>query len=183
MNLGAYLRYALFAPFRGNPATRRLSSVFDLPTDALAQSGITLLVFDVDDTLTGFRDSLSERSLAFIADLGRHFSIAILSNAGPVRGEEVRRTFSGLASAIVIGDKPSAAPFVQILAETNHRPEQAAMIGDRAGMDLAGAREAGFRERILVRPYSEVFGGNMPKKGYRFIRALEALGAPASPSR
>lgn len=183
MNLPAYLRYALTVPFRSNPATRRLRSIFDLPVAELKANGITLLIFDADDTLTGYCDPFSERTLTYLKTLSHDFSLAVLSNADPERGKEVKAALAALPIRVEIGDKPATTEYTSLLRHCQTDAAQAAMIGDRAGMDLAGARAAGINERILVTPWSDIFVGSKPPKHYRFIRALEALGAPASRSR
>ncbi len=173
MNVPAYLRFLVSWP-KLPIATARFESVFRIDFATLKSRGIDLLIFDVDDTLTAHYDVFSPETLALLRRLKTDFRLAIASNCKASRRAEIIAAIGDLVVSVnERPDKPAATPFKRILKEQSLPASQAAMIGDRVGMDLAGAAAAGIPVRILVQPFSDTIGGQRAAWPLRFIRMLE----------
>lgn len=170
--------FALFRTkgIRGTLVTGRAKTVFDIDYNHLAVDGITLLMYDVDDTLGGYHDTLSDDVLRLLRTLTQQFSIAAISNCPPERMaylDTILRDTGVFVSPIA--HKPSSDGVLHTLRHFNRTPECAAMIGERTGMDLFGAYTAGVRQRILVDPYSSVFPATKAPLLYRWCRNAENI--------
>lgn len=172
MKLGAYLGF-LLAPKR-SIATERLRSVFDLDPSALQRDGIKALLLDIDDTIAGHKDAIPAASIAWIVAAADYLQIALVSNCGARRRQDVAEVLGDSLAAVNSGpDKPGPEAFKEVLQALGIRPDEAVMVGDRLSMDLYGAKLACIQRRILVEPFSAVHGGLAAPFAYRLLRKLE----------
>ena len=151
-----------------------MRSVFDIEYGTLAQNGVELLIFDVDDTLSGHNGPIPGESFELLDNLSKRFAVALLSNCSLERKKELRDMVAGMPILIGGGQgKPDPVSYLKILGRCNAKPQQAAVIGDRPGVDLWGAMLAGIEERILVEPYSATHDAKKAPPPYRILRGLE----------
>ncbi len=172
-----------FAPgeIRNQVVTQKVSTLADMDLVKMKEAGIKLLIFDYDDTLSGQGEPLSEEARTFLKDHSEAgpdskttFHLAILSNRTSSE-DQVTLILDDTVLYFKIGShrKPHPEAFLPILAEHNLSPHEAAMIGDRGGTDMWGAYRLGFKERILIAPYSEKSGEYRAGFFFRMIRSLE----------
>ena len=157
--------------------TQHLTSIFDVDLAALKTNGISLLAFDVDDTLGEHKGGISEQTIEFLnkaSDEG--FKLAILSNCGKRRMEEVVKVFGPMNIYIEQSNtKPNPRGYFNVCNKLKVGTENAAMFGEKIGTDMYGAFLAGYKERILVKPYTLIFGGKKSSWVERAIRFVENL--------
>jgi len=156
IDLVEYLKFALL-PIKRGIATGRGNSVHSIDYSALGRKGANALIFDFDDTLARDGANLPEKSRKLLVSLKkRGFKIGILSNCTYWRRRALERFFSG--TGIIVGKKntkPNPEGFLELMSLMGARPEKTAMIGDKLGVDLWGAKRAGIRERILVAKFGK----------------------------
>lgn len=161
--------------------TARVDTLEQIDFPKLKAEGIKLLIFDYDDTLSGQSEPLSEETQKFLkllseasADPLRSFHLTILSNR-PMSHDQVSLILDDTVLYFKIGEhqKPHPEAFLPILREHNVAPNEVAMIGDRGGTDMWGAYRLGFRERILITPFSDKTGKYYPPRLFQIIRARE----------
>ena len=175
MDIQSYFKFwTTFSGTKERVFTKRHESIFTIPYAELSGQGVKLLIFDVDDTLTGHHGELSSKTIDFLRGLTDSFKVAFLTN----RTSRKRKELSHLTHTLGIhiepcSKKPSAHSFIDILRRFNLQAKQAAMVGDRVGMDMWGAFNAGISLRILVHPFSKLFIGKKAPAGIRFLRWLE----------
>jgi predicted HAD superfamily phosphohydrolase YqeG len=180
MNIPSYLWFFLSQFFKPQEiVTLCKQSIYQIDYALLHRHGTRLLIFDVDDTLSGNEDSLPEKSITLIKRLRKSgFTIALYSNCTRKRRryliEESRKLGLLLEAS---SSKPAPRGYIHIMDSAKISPGHTAMIGDRPGMDLWGALLAGIPARILVRPYSESASGSRPLLPVRILRSLESRAA------
>ncbi len=150
-----YLKFAIL-PIKGWIATGRVNSVRSVDYSALRRKGVNALIFDFDDTLARDGRLLSLEMKKFLLNLKNKgkFKIGILSNCTYWRRKELEGFFSG--TGIIVGKKntkPNPEGFLELASQIGASTEKTAMIGDKLGVDLWGAKRAGIRERILVEKF------------------------------
>ncbi len=170
MNKKYYIKYWLFNN-KKNLVTREFQSVFDIKY----KKNTNLLIFDVDDTLGEHNGVISDKTIGYLYDLSRKgHKIALISNGNSKRAEYLRKKLRKINPTIITkSDKPNPISFYEIFRLTESENANVIVVGDRIATDLFGAYLAGIRNRYLVSPYSDIFGGKKPSIVYRFIRALE----------
>ena len=175
MDIKEYIRFLFTQVFNKQKIiTKKAESVFDINYKKLKKKGVKLLIFDVDDTLTGHKDIIEKESLELLKKLTKDFRISVLSNCGPSRKKELEKYFKNLKVFVEpTSKKPSRAGFVNIMNHFNILPENTAMIGDKVSMDIWGAYVSGIKERILVEPWSDIFTGLKSNYFLRLIRETE----------
>ena len=154
--------------------TSQASSPYSINYDLLQQNGVTTLLFDFDDTLAEFNGPFSQKEHELLKKLIPNFKVAIISNCNASRKNKLIKEYNYVYIP-PLSFKPFPEGYLEVLEQFNALPEQTAMIGDRPGTDLYGAYLAGIKERILVRPYSKVFGGKKPGFLYRWLRSFETI--------
>lgn len=174
--LRASIAFIIFLFTKGKLSVVQKTSIYDIDYDALASQGIRLLIFDLDDTLTNRTGTISEKSLALMRKWKRRwttYNISILTNASTRRKKTTERLLSP-NNIPVFNDPPKPAPdgYMNAMREFSTPPRHTTAIGDRVLTDIWGARLAGIESTILVKPYSELFGG---KKHFLIIRILRVL--------
>lgn len=150
------------------------NTAYDIDYELLKQHGVSAVLFDYDDTLGEFNGEFSSRGHELLLKLAKDFKIAIVSNCSEDRKRHLTQEYPDVYVHFA-SFKPDPKGYLAVMDRLGAVPEQTAMIGDRPAMDLFGAYVAGIKERILVKPYSEVFGGKRPFFGYRWLRKLETM--------
>lgn len=176
MHIPTYLGFWLNAFKQKGIVTDKAKSIFDIDFASFKQQA-DLLIFDVDDTLTAFKQEIPQDTLDLMADLkSKGWQIAVYSNCSEQRSRELTQIFSPLKiTSQMQSEKPKAEGYLQLAKEVNIDPFRAIMIGDKIGTDLYGAYLAGIKHRILVEPYSKVHkkpGADIFNKLVRYIEKV-----------
>lgn len=177
-DISGYVSF-MFSDQKSEIVTQTAKSIFDIDYEKLHSEGVELLIFDYDDTLAGQSQHIDQRTEALLTELsgGKYqYFIGILSNRSS-SGIHVDPIITNRIVRFDIGNvrKPHPDAFTPIMKKFNILPEQSAMIGDRAATDMWGAYQVGFKHRILVEPYSSVFGGNKAYPLHRLLRKIEHM--------
>ncbi|MBI2665012.1 HAD hydrolase-like protein [Candidatus Woesearchaeota archaeon] len=155
-------------------STSHYQSIYDIDYEALHKKGIKLLIFDFDDTLTYDKGEISSKTKQLLEKLSKKFKLAIFTNSHFWRRRKIIAMISKLPIYVNGGSgKPAKKGFGHLLDHYHIQPKNAAMIGDKLVMDLWGAYNTGMEERILVEPYSEIFGGKKANVLDSWLRNLE----------
>jgi HAD superfamily phosphatase (TIGR01668 family) len=174
MNKKYYLKFWL-KQNKHELITESYPTVFEVNWEELKKKGAELLVFDIDDTLCGHQDNITEKSIQLLKDLqSKGFKIAFFSNTKNER-KQVRKVAKDFNIFVFLNsDKPNPTNLGVVLSEMKMKSSQCAVIGDKVSTDLFTAYQIGIPNRILVtRPYSEVYGGSRPGIVYRLTRTLD----------
>lgn len=177
MNYRKYITfYTKALARRTRLASEYLDSVFEIDFERYEEK-IDLVIFDFDDTLVDFHGSLNEKTTTFIQELkNKGTEVVIFSNCSESRAKELDSMLSDLDIFCVRGsDKPSPRGFVEAMEKYDIGPDRTMVVGDKLGTEIYGAFLAKVRYRILVRPYSEIFGGRKADVLNRIVRNLEKL--------
>ena len=158
--------------FSSKTITMRANTPYDIDYGKLKQNGVMALIFDYDDTLAEFNGSFSPQAHDLLKKLNKNFKIAIVSNCCNSRKDELTREYPYVYVHLA-SFKPAQEGYFEVLNRISVQAGKTAMIGDRPAIDLYGAYLAGIKERILVKPYSEVFGGKKPFLLYQWLRKIE----------
>ncbi len=137
----------------------QLHSVLDIDLDKLQQLGRTALIFDLDNTLTGWNSYvLSEEIVAWFQKLKeKSFQALILSNNHPKRIAAIADRLH--VPFIERAHKPKRSGYERALRRLGISSRQAVMVGDQIFTDVFGANRAGWFT-ILVDPlYKKEFWG------------------------
>lgn len=133
-------------------ADRAVNSVFDLQPQALAREGITLLLADLDNTLTPYSSETPTQEVrAWKQGLEEHgITLFVLSNSRKLtRVPNYCRSLG--VGCIRHAGKPKVKGFLEAMRTLDRRPEETLMVGDQIFTDVLGAKRAGLRV-ILVEP-------------------------------
>lgn len=166
MHLPSYLAYLWHTLRAKRLPYERATSIYELPYKALAKQGITLLIFDLDDTLTGHGAPLDTRAKQLLRRLAKRFTLSVLSN-GTQRKERLKGLPVFCAESTA---KPSPMAVQEVLTQTRTKPTRAAFVGDKRSMDMYAAYRAGCAAAFLVAPYASIFGGPQAPLPLRIIR-------------
>ncbi len=172
MDILEYANFWINRIHRPKIATQEVESIHDIDFNNLKKLGVRLLIFDVDDTITPHKRPLPRKTIRLLKKL-KDFKIAFLSNCSESRRKELAKMIDVYIAPF--SSKPGKIGFTHILEKMSVPGSQAAMIGDKKSMDLWGAKIAGINHRILVKPYSEVFGGHKCSIFVRFFRKLDNI--------
>ncbi|MDQ6985563.1 MAG: HAD-IA family hydrolase [Candidatus Dojkabacteria bacterium] len=179
MDIKTYLGFWLKGNFlRKSIVTDKVESLKDFNIETIIENNIRLAVFDFDDTLSDFHgESISNDIASFLNELDSNsIKVAIYSNCSDGRNKVLFEIFEGRNYFISSQNgKPSPNGYIEILNHYNLKPEDAAMFGDKLGTDIYGAYLTGFKLRVLLKPYSYIFGGNIAPFKDRFVRRVEKL--------
>lgn len=133
-------------------ADRVVNSVFDLRPSALAEHGITLLLADLDNTLTPYSSEIpTEEVRAWKQELEEHgITLFVVSNSR--KSTRVPNYCRALGIGCVRhAGKPKIKGFLEAMGTLGRRPEETLMVGDQIFTDVLGAKRAGLRV-VLVEP-------------------------------
>lgn len=128
-----------------------VNNLNDIEIENLKKEGIKSLIFDVDNTLCGFKEtSIDESIKPAFRRLTSEFNSCILSNTSPERRIQLESYFELPAIQTSI-KKPNPGAFLEALKYLKTDSLETAMIGDRLLTDIAGANMAGLYT-IKVKP-------------------------------
>lgn len=133
-------------------ADRVVNSVFDLRPSALAEHGITLLLADLDNTLTPYSSEVpTEEIREWKQELEEHgITLFVVSNSR--KSTRVPNYCRALGIDFVRhAGKPKIKGFLEAMHTLGRRPEEILMVGDQIFTDVLGAKRAGLRV-VLVEP-------------------------------
>lgn len=172
MNLKYYVKY--WVSNKSKIITYSYRSIYDIDWEKL-MLGKELVIFDIDDTLGEHEGIISEKAFDLLQDLREsNISISAISNSPSTREKKVEEFFFDKKSLIyTYSDKPNPLVYQRVLKDTGIIAKKTVVIGDRAAIDLYGAFLAGIPVRVLVKPYSECFGGRSPGTIYKWVRDIE----------
>ncbi len=132
----------------------QLHSVFDIDLEQLRAMGRMSLIFDLDNTLTGWNSyTVSPETEAWFKALKEQsFQALILSN-------NHRERIAAVANRLKVpfverAGKPKKRGYLQAAARLGVAPAQAVMVGDQIFTDVFGANRAGLFT-ILVDPLAK----------------------------
>lgn len=146
-----------------------ISSLDEISLQALWEIGIRGLIFDLDNTITPWRqDEITREARSLIEEaLLLNFEVAILSNATRKRTEKIAGSLK--LPFLAPAWKPRRGPYTKLLKGMRLSGRQAAVIGDQLFTDVLGGNRAGCYT-ILVNPLEkkEFFGTKIA----RFLERL-----------
>ena len=137
---------------------KQYTTLYEIDFEKLKESGITNLIFDLDNTLAPYyKPAPEERETRFVADLlDCGFKICILSNNKEARVSEFCKHL-GNVSMIAKSGKPSAGAADKALAALESKASNTAIIGDQMFTDIYCGNRAGIYT-ILIKPmYKDEF--------------------------
>lgn len=133
-------------------ADKALTNIFDLEPERLAAEGITLLLADLDNTLTPYSSDLPTQAVRrWKGELEEHgVTLFVVSNSR--KAVRVPRYCDALGVGYVRrAGKPGTRGFLRALERMGKTPEETIMVGDQVFTDVLGAKRAGLRV-VLVEP-------------------------------
>lgn len=133
-------------------ADQAVNSVFDLRPEELAGHGITLLLADLDNTLTPYSSEVpTEEVRAWKRELEEQgITLFVVSNSR--KSTRVPNYCRALGIGFVRhAGKPKIKGFLEAMRTLGRRPEETLMVGDQIFTDVLGAKRAGLRV-VLVEP-------------------------------
>jgi uncharacterized protein len=151
----------------------RVDTVYDIDLEELYAQGYRGIITDLDNTLVGAKDPLSNPKLAewfeYVKKCG--FKLIIVSN------NSMRRV-SAFATPLNIefvhqARKPSNAPFRRAMNLMDLEPQQTIVIGDQLMTDVLGGNRLGLFT-VLVLPIAvadEGIGTRINRRIERFVKA------------
>ena len=129
-------------------------SVFDIPYDKLYKNGKRFLIYDIDNTLAGYKDAAApERIVEFVAKLqNMGFSVGLLSNNKFKRLESFNKTMR-LPGKSMAG-KPFTRGLKKLMRDMDANCANTVMIGDQLFADIWCGKNAGVAT-IMVKPITD----------------------------
>ncbi|MFO7942488.1 MAG: YqeG family HAD IIIA-type phosphatase [Bacillota bacterium] len=140
--------------------------------DELEESGIQVLLLDLDNTLVPWgSDRMDEKVLDWLTGARERFCVGLVSNALPDR---VKRWAEELdLPAVSRAAKPRRGGYRELLYELEVAPDRAAVVGDQLLTDVIGGNRMGMTT-VLVVPLSrrEFVGTKIARFFERIILSL-----------
>ena len=127
-------------------------SVLDVRPEALTARGITLLLADLDNTLTPYKATAPGEELrAWVKAMTEGgVEVFILSNSRrPARGQRIAEQLG--VGFLGHAGKPGRKGFAAAMSRAGRTPAQTAIVGDQIFTDTLGGNRAGVTT-LLVRP-------------------------------
>lgn len=147
-----------------------VQTVFEVNFDALKESGIKLLIFDLDSTVMKSKTGTFTKEVhRLFNNLSKDFMLAIASNNKNI---DYINQVRAQVDFPVFGhaNKPSPAVIKSFLEENAIQPSEAAMIGDRPLTDILVGKLLGTKT-VLVDSISK----DEEPALTRFVRKMERL--------
>ncbi len=120
--------------------------------EELAGKGIRLVLADLDNTLTRYRQPDPDETVKVWRDQLRQAGITLFVVSNGRRPQRARHFCAGLeVPHISHAGKPHRAAFLEAMGQCDCRPEETVMLGDQIFTDIWGAHNAGIRA-IYIRP-------------------------------
>ena len=133
-------------------ATGRARDVFELDPTELARKGITLLLADLDNTLTPYSSEVPTENIYQWKQALEHNGITLFVVSNSRKATRVPNYCKALGIGFIRhSGKPGIKGFVRAMAETGRTASETLMVGDQIFTDVLGANRAGLRV-ILVEP-------------------------------
>lgn len=133
-------------------ADRAVNSVFDLRPEALAGHGITLLLADLDNTLTPYSSEVPTEEIRRWKQELEEQGITLFVVSNSRKSTRVPNYCRALGIGCVRhAGKPKIKGFLEAMRLLDCRPEETLMVGDQIFTDVLGAKRAGLRV-VLVEP-------------------------------
>lgn len=131
------------------------SNIYDIDFDALKKSGISSLIFDIDNTLVAYTQPEPTDSVVDLMDKLEKsgFKICFISNNKKHRVDLFNKGFKYLS--FYDAGKPSTRFFKKAIAEMNAGSQNTAVIGDQLFTDVIAAKRMKMAA-ILVTPIEPV---------------------------
>lgn len=128
-------------------------SIYRIDYKSLLKKGITLLIFDLDNTIASLDQTKpSKEAINLIYDLKEMgFNCVLMTNTNKQRVENFRNMLE--IDTCASAKKPLSKNYHKILKLYRKEPEQVAAIGDQLLTDILGANKIGLTS-ILVNPIS-----------------------------
>ena len=147
--------------------------IFRVTPELLRQKGITLLLLDLDNTLTPYTEGLpTERVLAWMKELrASGVTLFMISNSRKSRRADDYAKACDMPFIKRAG-KPSPRALRTAMEQFKKRPDETALMGDQIFTDGIAANRAGVLS-ILVRPIKMNF---VQRLRYGIEQPLRALG-------
>jgi HAD superfamily phosphatase (TIGR01668 family) len=157
--------------------TQKANSVYEIEYNKLYLDGCRLAVFDVDDTIGEHKGEITQKTKNLFEKLSNGgWKLVLFSNCTQERRSQLINYFKNLNVEIYEkGGKPNPKGFIEICKENNVGPDKSVMIGEKLSTDIYGSYLAGYMYRILVKPYSEIFGGKQSTIIERLLRRVENI--------
>lgn len=178
MDYTYYIKYWLNGFWKGhNLFTAKFDSIYEINFDQLYREGAGLIVFDVDDTIAEHKGEISKRTIDLLLRLSNNgWKLGIFSNCTVERRQQLIDYFKDLNIYIFDkGGKPNPNGFIKICKENDVTPEKSVMVGEKLSTDIYGSFLAGYKYRIIVKPYTEIIGGKKSSWIGRFVRKIENI--------
>ena len=146
--MGALFRFRRFTP------KILIKTIFEIPLENLVDQGFKVIAFDLDNTLTAWRDpEISEETYQWFKGLADHgITACILSNNNDERVKIVAEKLG--IPYIPRARKPFKVGFRKLLKLLEIAPNETVMVGDQLFTDIWGANRAGIYT-ILIDPVSK----------------------------
>ena len=128
-----------------------VEDIFAINIQELANSGIRVILTDLDNTLVPWNsDQFTGELQAWIGELKeKSFKICVVSNNSAKRGKDLIEALD--ISAVWRAGKPGKRAYLKALDTMGFKPSEAVMIGDQVFTDILGANRLGLYT-ILVKP-------------------------------
>ena len=174
--LGSLLQIWFFviAPFQRNTLTGTERSIHQIDFISLKKQGISLAIFDLDDTLTSYRADIPQDVILFLNSLHNDIGISVAILTNRIKNTKEICNIDHI-TLIQNPTKPLIGGFVKIFTHHNILAEKTVMIGDRIATDMWGAKRAGIKTRILVEPYSKHMQDSSSPFIHNVARNLEKI--------
>lgn len=133
-------------------ADGRVREVFELKPEELARKGITLLLADLDNTLTPYSSEVPTEGMRWWKEALEAHGITLFVVSNSRKATRVPHYCDALGIGYVRhAGKPGIKGFLRAMEQTGKTPEETIMVGDQIFTDVLGANRAGLRV-ILVEP-------------------------------
>ncbi len=131
-----------------------LNKVEEISIEFIQKNKLKALILDVDNTLIGYDQKLSEEKIKWAKNLkGQGVKLYILSNTN--KKEKVKKVATLLGIPyILFAKKPLKSGFLKIQKELQIEPEQIGVVGDQIFTDIIGGNRCKMFT-ILVEPINE----------------------------
>lgn len=137
--------------------------------DRLKEAGITLLSFDIDDTIAPLENFRPDKTAVtrFESLKSKGFMVALLTNAGTARAAEFAEKLGIPGQFIASAEKPLMRSFEELQKRYGAEKSQMAHIGNNMKMDVAGGNVFGITTCLVRNIGILQVGLDMVRKGHK----------------
>lgn len=152
-------------------------SLLDVHFNKLKESGIKVLLIDMDNTILKYKEKEVDQALKqLLLALKTQFTVIVFSNATYPKVKRVSESLQ--LPFFAISMKPTTIGFKKVFKKYKVEPEEVAIIGDQIMTDIKGGNKAGVTT-ILIDPLMEqesVFTKANRKKEKKIMTKMGARG-------